>query len=144
MPRRQAHLILRAQPGLIFKNELDNFSPAQVPLIRNRTVVISTPAAILMSCSVTSWDSASTAPSKAQCSGVIHGESLVRAPAPFVGMRALILYDPQRVGQCSGVQPALLLTFGSALAARNISTISSLFAATAKCNGVRSWFGISR
>ena len=33
--------------------------------------------------------------------------------------------------------PALFLTFGSAPAVNNISTISSLFAATAKCNGVR-------
>lgn len=71
-----------------------------------------------MPCSVTSWGSASTAPS--------------------VGIRAFIPYDPQRVDQCSGVQPALLLTFGSALAARNISTISSLFAAAAKYNGVQS------
>jgi len=120
------------------RKELDNFSPAQVLLFGNWTVVVSTSAAISMPCSVTSWDSASTAPSKAQCSGVIHGESLVSAPAPFVGMRALIPYDPQHVDQCSGVQLALLLTFGSALAARNTSTISSLFAATAKCNGVRS------
>lgn len=143
MPRRQAHLILRAQPGLIVKNELDNFSPPQALLFGNWTVVVSTPAAISMPCSVTSWGSASTAPSKTQCSGVIRAESLVCAPAPFVGIRA---YDPQRVDQCSGVQPALLLTFRSALAARNISTISSLFAAAAKYNGVRSivWHFSSR
>ena len=67
----------RAEPGLIVKSELDNFSPAQVLLFGNRTVVASTPAAIPMPCSVTSWDSASTAPSKVQCSGVINAESLV-------------------------------------------------------------------
>ena len=100
--------------------------------------MVSTSAAIPMPCFVTSWDSASTAPSKVQCSSVIRGESLVRAPAPSVGMRALIPYDPQRVDQCSGVQLALLLTFGPALAARNISTISSLFATTAKRSGARS------